>query len=54
MIIEAIAEDNCIGFCLTCGDEAEGVEPDREKMKCLTCGNYTVYGCETILIMIID
>ena len=52
-IMTAVAEDNCIGFCLTCGAEALGVEPDHCKMRCTDCGNFTVYGADDILIRII-
>ena len=38
------------GFCITCGAEAEGVEPDAEKYTCEACGAPSVYGVEQILI----
>jgi hypothetical protein len=38
------------GFCITCGAEAEGVEPDAEKYTCEACGAPSVYGAEQILI----
>ena len=36
------------GFCITCGAEAEGVEPDAEKYICEACGALVVYGAEQI------
>lgn len=27
-----------VGFCIACGDEASGVEPDARKYKCEGCG----------------
>lgn len=38
------------GFCLSCGEETEGVEPDARKYPCEACGEKTVYGAQEILI----
>ena len=38
------------GFCLACGAEAEGVEPDAEQYACESCGEPAVYGAAEILI----
>ncbi len=40
------------GFCIVCGADAEGVEPDARKYPCESCGNDTVYGAEEILLLI--
>jgi hypothetical protein len=40
------------GFCLACGKEAEGVEPDAERYRCEACGSMRVYGAEQLLIML--
>ena len=32
------------GFCFTCGEETDGVEPDAKGYECPTCGGYNVYG----------
>jgi hypothetical protein len=40
------------GFCLACGVEAEGVEPDAEQYACEICGEPAVYGAAEILIAI--
>jgi hypothetical protein len=40
------------GFCLACGAEAEGCEPDAEQYECESCGAYAVYGADEILIAI--
>lgn len=40
------------GFCLVCGVEAEGCEPDARKYHCESCGANAVYGVEEILISI--
>ena len=38
------------GFCLACGAEAEGVEPDAQRYECECCGEHQVYGAEDLLI----
>jgi hypothetical protein len=40
------------GFCLACGAEAEGCEPDAQQYDCESCGAAAVYGSEEILIAI--
>ena len=40
------------GFCLACGEEAEGVQPDARRYKCEACGEKAVYGAEELLLMI--
>jgi len=37
------------GFCLNCGDEVSGVEPDARDYKCESCGERQVAGAEEIL-----
>ncbi len=39
------------GFCLSCGNEAEGVEPDARKYECEACGAKRVYGADEVLLM---
>ena len=50
-IIDAIESDDNIGFCLACGEEAFGVEPDARGYLCEVCGATKVYGAEELLIM---
>ena len=38
------------GFCLACGCEVCGVEPDAERYPCEDCGERQVYGAERILL----
>lgn len=40
------------GFCLCCGVEVEGVEPDARKYKYEACGAPAVYGAEELLMRI--
>jgi predicted RNA-binding Zn-ribbon protein involved in translation (DUF1610 family) len=45
------AWDGTLGFCLACGTEAEGVEPDARKYRCPQCGQLKVYGLEELAVM---
>lgn len=38
------------GFCVACGADADGVEPDARRYKCEACGLMTVYGAEELLL----
>jgi hypothetical protein len=38
------------GFCLACGAEADGVEPDARDYECEACGDPLVFGCEELLL----
>lgn len=46
----AHSEDNG-GFCIACGDEAYGVEPDARGYECEGCGEPKVYGAEELMMM---
>ena len=48
---EAIEGDNSTGFCLACGEEAGGVEPDARRYICEACGAPKVYGAEELVMM---
>jgi hypothetical protein len=39
------------GFCLACGEDADGCEPDMRRGECEACGARAVYGAEEVLIM---
>jgi hypothetical protein len=47
----AMATDQYIGFCLSCGTEHDGIEPDARRYHCDACDNDSVYGAEEIVIM---
>jgi len=56
-IIEAIERrmtslDNP-GFCLACGAECDGVEPDARNYECEACGAKQVFGAEELLLGIV-
>ncbi len=50
-LIEAVEADDYIGFCVGCGQEAYGVEPDAERYRCESCGQRLVYGAEQLLFL---
>ena len=39
------------GFCLSCGEEAEGCEPDARYYECECCGERMVFGAAEILLI---
>ena len=40
-----------MGWCLACGEQADGVEPDARKYTCEACDKPKVYGLEELLLM---
>jgi predicted RNA-binding Zn-ribbon protein involved in translation (DUF1610 family) len=40
------------GFCIKCGEEQEGCEPDATKYECENCGENSVYGAEILLMKV--
>ena len=40
------------GFCLACGLEVLGIEPDAESYECEACGENQVFGVEALLFAI--
>ena len=40
------------GFCICCGADALGVEPDARGYECESCGEPGVYGAEELLLSI--
>lgn len=51
LLIEAVESGESVGFCLACGAENYGVEPDARKYECEDCGAAKVYGAEELLMM---
>jgi hypothetical protein len=52
--IEAALESGeYLGFCLACGFEQEGVEPDARRHECESCGERRVYGAEELVLRIV-
>ena len=50
-VMDQVESDDYLGFCLVCGEEAYGVEPDASEYKCETCGEPYIFGAEEILLM---
>lgn len=50
-LLAALENDDNEGFCLACGADAYGVEPDARRYPCEECGQKAVYGAEEILMM---
>lgn len=40
------------GFCVACGADADGCEPDARNYKCEECGARQVFGAEELLLYI--
>jgi hypothetical protein len=38
------------GFCIACGADAYGVEPDARRYKCEACGEKAVYGAQELAL----
>jgi hypothetical protein len=55
-ILEAVERYNVSldnpGFCLVCGCEVDGVEPDARHYRCEACGADAVFGAEELLLAI--
>lgn len=39
------------GFCLACGNEQGGCEPDARNYPCESCGERRVYGAEELALL---
>jgi len=50
-VLEAAEEDENTGFCILCGAEAEGVEPDAQCYICEMCGEKSVFGAQELVVM---
>jgi hypothetical protein len=49
-LLRAAQDDDNTGFCLACGSEQTGVEPDARRVPCEVCGEPKVYGAEELLL----
>ena len=54
VLLEAAEENeqtcSSIGFCIACGERADGVEPDAEGYECEACGKDQVFGVEEMIL----
>lgn len=48
---DAILNENETGFCIHCGAETDGVEPDAERYACHECSANKVYGAEQLILL---
>ena len=39
------------GFCIACGEDADGCEPDSCNYPCEVCGENKVFGASEIMLM---
>lgn len=55
-IADAIQESHTTlanpGFCIACGADADGCEPDARGYACDECDAHAVYGAEELLFMV--
>ena len=49
-VMNACEEDDDLGFCVACGEEHSGIEPDARNYECTNCGKMEVFGAEQIII----
>jgi Zn finger protein HypA/HybF involved in hydrogenase expression len=50
-VLEALENDELLGFCLACGDEyPDPLEPDAREIECPACGKFRVFGAEECLL----
>lgn len=52
-VLEAVGEDNNLGFCTECGAEAFDCEPDAQNYECENCGANKVFGAEYLLLRMV-
>jgi len=48
LLVGIIEGDNNEGFCLSCAEITDGIEPDAERYTCPHCGEAKVYGAEAL------
>ena len=39
-----------LGFCIACGGEHDGCEPDARRYECYECGEHQVYGAPELVL----
>jgi Zn finger protein HypA/HybF involved in hydrogenase expression len=49
--MENIMSEGGTGWCLHCGTEVDGCEPDARRYTCESCKQPKVYGLEELLMM---
>jgi anaerobic ribonucleoside-triphosphate reductase len=51
VLVTAAASGRHMGYCIRCGYECDGIEPDASGYACEDCGANGVYGAEQLLFM---
>jgi hypothetical protein len=49
--MNAVENDDMVGFCTACGHEQDGCEPDARNYECENCGEKKIFGAQELLIM---
>ncbi len=47
---EEMFGDSSSGFCIACGNEQDGCEPDAREYECESCGEHMVYGAAELML----
>ena len=42
-----------VGYCLSCGNEQGGCEPDARRYRCESCGDKNVYGADELMLVLL-
>lgn len=50
-LIAVLQSDEPVGFCIACGEEHYGIEPDARGYACDACETASVYGAPELLLM---
>jgi hypothetical protein len=50
-VMAGIESGDSVGYCLACGAENYGVEPDARRYPCEECEELKVYGAEELLLL---
>ena len=48
---EQLIGDGSAGFCIICGEERDGCEPDARNYPCEACGANKVFGASELILM---
>ena len=49
-VLEAVMADENTGWCLACGAQRDGIEPDAHHYECWECGELQVFAAEELLV----
>ena len=47
----SLENDDYLGFCLNCGWQQDGCEPDARNYECDECGHSAVFGAQELALM---